>query len=356
MSTSTRAVGTLPDAPVAGAADAAARNIICAALETYAYVGLWIVLSAAVILFNKYILSVYGFPFPVALTMVHMAFCSALAFVIVRVLKWVPASDVSAEVYWKKIAPIAGLFALSLWASNTAYIYLSVAFIQMLKALSPVTVYTIGCVIGIEKYTHARFGNMAVVTLGVMISSFGELNFNAFGFCVQLVAVLAEACRIVSVQLVLGKANLKLNSITTLYYVSPACFAFLLVPFALLELPRIAYGLEITHSVHYSTGIMLANAMCAFALNSAIYLLIGKTSALTLNVAGVVKDFFLIIISAAVFESPISATQLIGFSIAAGGVFYYNYAKFREAMDAQQQQKAVEDPATVAKKSGENQA
>jgi len=319
----------------ATASDAAASKVIVKALETYTYVGVWIFLSAAVILFNKYILSVYGFPFPIALTMIHMGFCSTLAFVIVRWLKWVPSSNLSKETYGKKIAPVAALFAVSLWASNTAYIYLSVAFIQMLKALSPVTVYCVGCVIGLEKYSHARLANLGVVTLGVMISSFGEMNFHLFGFIVQIVAVLAEACRILSVQIILGKANLKLNSITTLYYVSPACFVFLSVPFAILELPKIAYGLEITHSVHYSTGIMMANAMCAFALNCAIYLLIGRTSALTLNVAGVVKDFILILISSALFEAPISSTQLVGFSIAAGGVFYYNYSKFKEALAAQ---------------------
>ena len=40
---------------------------------------LWIVLSAGVILFNKYILSVLEFTFPITLTMIHMAFCSILA-------------------------------------------------------------------------------------------------------------------------------------------------------------------------------------------------------------------------------------------------------------------------------------
>ena len=42
----------------------------------YSCVVLWISLSAGVILFNKYILSSYGFPYPVALTLMHMGFCS----------------------------------------------------------------------------------------------------------------------------------------------------------------------------------------------------------------------------------------------------------------------------------------
>ena len=319
----------------ASAATRGAERVIAKALADNAFVALWIFVSALVILFNKYILTVYGFPFPVTLTMTHMLFCSSLAFVLVRVVKVVPASEgMTRDAYAKKIVPIAALFATSLWASNTAYVYLSVAFIQMLKALSPVMVYSIGCAIGIEQYTHKRLVNMAVVTVGVMIASYGELNFNAFGFFVQIVAVVVEACRIISVQLVLGKANLKLNSITTLYYVSPMCFVFLIVPFAFLELPKLAYGLEITHSIHYSAGVMIANASCAFALNAIIYLLIGRTSALTLNISGVLKDIILIAISAVIFESPVSSTQLVGSSVAFSGVCYYNYRKVSDALAA----------------------
>ena len=311
----------------ANVATAGASAVFIKAAETAATVSVWIVLSAGVILFNKYILSVYGFPFPIALTMIHMAFCSMLAFVLVRVAKVVPGASMSKETYARKITPIAALFALSLWCSNSAYVYLSVAFIQMLKAMSPVVVFAISCAVGTETYSHALMANMAVVTLGVMIASYGELNFHAFGVLVQCVAIVAESFRIVSVQILLGRANLKLNSITTLYYVSPACLVFLLVPFVFLELPKLAYGLEITHSVHASTTILLGNAFTAFLLNVAIYLLIGRTSALSLNVAGVVKDWILIAISALIFEAPVTTTQIIGYLIAFSGVCYYNYAK-----------------------------
>ena len=40
--------------------------------------------------------------------------------------------------------------------------------------------------------------------------------------------------------------------------------------------------------------MLLPNALTAFALNLAVFLLIGKTSALTMNIAGVIKDWMLI--------------------------------------------------------------
>lgn len=45
-----------------------------------------IVSSAGVILYNKWILTVWGFHFPITLTMWHMGFCSVVAFALVRVL------------------------------------------------------------------------------------------------------------------------------------------------------------------------------------------------------------------------------------------------------------------------------
>ena len=50
--------------------------------------------------------------------------------------------------------------------------------------------------------------------------------------------------------------------------------------------------------------VFMSNALAAFALNLAVFLLIGKTSALTMNIAGVIKDWMLIFFSWAVFKAP----------------------------------------------------
>ena len=42
-----------------------------------------------------------------------------------------PSANLSRETYTKAIVPIGGLFALTLWMSNAAYLYLSVSFIQV---------------------------------------------------------------------------------------------------------------------------------------------------------------------------------------------------------------------------------
>ena len=94
-------------------------------------------------MFNKYLLAYAGFPFPVLLTMWHMFFCSTLAYLLVRSGR-VQSVNMDRETYLKAIVPIGACYAGTLWVGNAAYLYLSVSFIQMLKALSPVAVFSVG--------------------------------------------------------------------------------------------------------------------------------------------------------------------------------------------------------------------
>ena len=49
--------------------DKMVRKVFGEALMAYGYVSLWIVLSGAVITYNKFLLAVSGFPYPITLTL-----------------------------------------------------------------------------------------------------------------------------------------------------------------------------------------------------------------------------------------------------------------------------------------------
>lgn len=83
-------------------------------------------------------------------------------------------------------------------------------------------------------------------------------------------------------QMLLQANDIKLNPVTTMYYMSPCCFVFLSVPFTLLEGPLLFRDATLVVDL----PVLLSNACCAFALNLAVFLLIGRTSALTMNIAG----------------------------------------------------------------------
>lgn len=59
------------------------------------------------------------------------------------------------------------------------------------------------------------FGNMVIVTIGVAIASYGELNFHLLGVMLQLFSVCTESTRLTLVQILLQRRGLSLNPITT---------------------------------------------------------------------------------------------------------------------------------------------
>ncbi|KAG2713261.1 hypothetical protein I3843_04G160000 [Carya illinoinensis] len=309
------------------------------AILSYLYVMIWIALSFSVIVYNKYILDrkLYNWPFPISLTMIHMAFCSSIAYLLVRVFKVVeePAS-MTRDLYIRSVVPIGALYSLSLWFSNSAYIYLSVSFIQMLKALMPVSVYSIGLVFKKDTFKSDTMLNMVSISLGVAIAAYGEAKFDSWGVMLQLLAVAFEATRLVLIQILLNSKGISLNPITSLFYVAPCCLVFLSLPWMIMEYPL----LRDTSSFHLDFVIFGTNSLCAFALNLAVFLLVGKTSALTMNVAGVVKDWLLIAFSWSVIKDTVTPINLFGYFIAFLGVAYYNHSKLQALKAAEAQKKA----------------
>lgn len=308
-------------------------------LVAYGLCAIWIGLSSGVILFNKWILAYMPFPYPVALTLMHQVFCALAAVIMVKGMKMTEPPALTVETYFRTIVPIGGTFAGTLWLGNAAYMYLSVSFIQMLKASMPVAVFLVGSTMGTEKYSHSRMGNMTVITIGIAIASYGELNFVLFGVMLQMASILTESTRLSLVQILLQSRGLKLNPLTTLYYVAPCCSLFLAVPFAFIELPKMLSDEDL--KLDFFT--FFANCCVALGLNLCVFLLIGKTSALTMNVAGVVKDWLLIGLSVVLFGSPVTSVNLFGYSIAFFGVCYYQYIKLRAG------QKAAEEKAAEQK-------
>ncbi|XP_057439161.1 probable sugar phosphate/phosphate translocator At3g17430 [Lotus japonicus] len=304
-------------------------------LLTYMYLLVYISLSSGVILYNKWVLSTlyFNFPFPITLTMIHMAFSGAVAFVLIRVLKVVSPIKMTLHIYATCVVPISAFFAASLWFGNTAYLFISVAFIQMLKALMPVATFLVAVTLGTEKLRCDVFWNMVLVSVGVVISSYGEIHFNVIGTVYQVTGIIAEALRLVLTQVLLQKKGLTLNPITSLYYIAPCSFVFLFIPWYILEKPE----MEDPH-MQFNFWIFFSNALCALALNLSTFLVIGRTGAVTIRVAGVLKDWLLITLSTVLFpESKITGLNITGYAIALSGVVLYNYLKVKDARTSQLQ-------------------
>ena len=265
-----------------------------------------------------------------------------------------------ARTYLRRIAPVGALFAGTLWLGNAAYLHLSVSFIQMLKALMPAAVYGVGCALGTEAFSRGRAANMAVVTAGVAAASAGEVSLSLLGVALQLGSVATESTRLALVQILLqhkpsallrSRASspspsspeppkIALNPVTTMYYLAPVSLLCLSLPWLAFERSALVAA--------WGAGLGGDPSPSPFALNLSVFLLIGRTSALAMNVAGVVKDWMLIGLSALLFHAPVTPLNLAGYSVAFAGVCWYNKAKFEEMKVASAKAAAAAAPGATA--------
>lgn len=287
------------------------------------YVIAWISISSSVILFNKWILDTKGFKYPVLLTAYHLTFATIATQLLARYTTLIDGRKtvrMNGQVYMRAIVPIGLMFSLSLIFGNLTYLYLSVAFIQMLKATTPVAVLLSSWVLGVAKPNLRVFLNVSVIVVGVVIASFGEIKFVMIGFIFQIAGVIFEALRLTMVQRLLSSAEYKMDPLVSLYYFAPVCAAMNATVAIFWELPKVSMA----EVYHVGLFTLFLNGLCAFMLNVSVVLLIGKTSSLVLTICGVLKDVLLVAASVIIWpDKPVTGLQLFGYSIALAGMVNY---------------------------------
>lgn len=286
------------------------------------YVCVWISLSSSVILFNKWILDTLNFHYPVLLTTYHLIFSTIMTQILARYTTYLDGRKsvkMTGRVYLRAIVPIGVFFSLSLICSNLTYLYLSVAFIQMLKATTPVAVLLAGWALGVSSPNLKTFLNVSAIVIGVIIASIGEIKFDIIGFMYQMAGVAFEAIRLTMVQRLLSGSEFKMDPLVSLYYFAPVCAAINLVVAVFWELPKVS----MTDVYNVGLFTFLLNGMVAFGLNVSVVMLIGKTSSLVLTLCGVLKDVLLVVASMLIWGTQVSGLQFFGYSIALIGMLYY---------------------------------
>ncbi|KAF6819153.1 duf250 domain membrane protein [Colletotrichum sojae] len=226
------------------------------------------------------------------------------------------------RIYLRAIVPIGLLYSGSLVCSNLVYLYLSVSFIQMLKAGAPVAVLFVSWIWGVTEPSMKTFYNILLIVAGVALASFGEIEFSWIGFIFQMGGILFEAVRLVMIQVLLkgDESAQKMDPLVSLYYYAPVCavmnffvaWASEFSKFKMEDLQR--------------TGVMmlLLNAGVAFMLNVSSVFLIGKTSGLVMTLTGILKNILLIIASVIIWQTSVTLMQFVGYSVALFGLVIYS--------------------------------
>ncbi|KAF5762616.1 putative sugar phosphate transporter domain-containing protein [Helianthus annuus] len=296
---------------------------------TIGLVSSWYASNIGVLLLNKYLLSNYGFKYPIFLTMCHMTACSLLSYIAIVWMKTVPLQTIRSRAQFMKISVLSLVFCASVVSGNVSLRYLPVSFTQAVGATTPFFTAVFAYIMTVKREAWLTYLTLVPVVTGVVIASGGEPSFHLFGFIMCIGATAARALKSVLQGILLSSDGEKLNSMNLLLYMAPVAVVILLPATLLMEDNVVGITIALARKDVNVVWYLLFNSAMAYCVNLTNFLVTKHTSALTLQVLGNAKGAVAVVVSILIFKNPVSVTGMLGYLLTVLGVILYSEAKKR---------------------------
>lgn len=287
--------------------------------------GIYIVISSGLIDFNKFLINKNRFPFAMVLTWMHMFMSWILCMCLYAVAPGLyPTLEKTAGrrgelIKW--FVPLGLLFAIGLYASNQAYLYCSVAFLQFMKEANLVIVFFMSALAGLQTVNRAKIFVIMWIIAASTLAVKGEIRFVMAGFVLQLMSMFTECGKNVLGEYLLTSSGLKLDPLTYTMFMAPVCLCVLTVGVLW------TWDNAIIAGVQKWWPYLLPNSCLAFCLNVTVSIVIKECSATGFVLSGLLKDIVVVCMSSMMFGDVITPQQNVGFLLCIMGVFFWSYMK-----------------------------
>jgi drug/metabolite transporter (DMT)-like permease len=334
---------------------------------------LWTANGIGLGLLNKAAFSIVSFPYPYALTAIHMVVNSAACqYIFYSVGQdtdpkkniWVKLlGDGLIEAQKSKLGEgtsaiwaFSVLFSLNIAIGNVSLTHVSINFNQVMRSLDPLLMLGFNYVLKKHVSVKKRIAVWPVV-IGVAMACVGDrMSVTTVGFIYTVLCVVLGAVKIVaSSELMTGK--LKLHPVRLLQLMAPSAFLQCVVLSVITgEAGDISQRWS-TDLDPVSTGdwkpvsVLLLSGVFAFSLNISALQAYKLTSPLTICIVAAVKQVLMIFVGTAMFRTPITPLNGGGIFVVLVASTYYSYVTVVEQTLAEQQaikDNAVADAVAVA--------
>ncbi|GAQ81621.1 hypothetical protein KFL_000850370 [Klebsormidium nitens] len=306
-------------------------------IKTLSLITLWYLFSILLSLYNKFLLGAKmgKFPAPLLMTTCHfiMQFCFSALLLHSCGSYFRPSSKLTWFDYVTKVLPTGTGTAIDVGLSNLSLVLVTVSFYTMCKSSAPVFLVLFAFLFRLEKPSWSLAGVIVIICVGEIFTVAGETQFNLWGFILVMLASGAAGFRWTLTQILLQREKLGLNNpVITMYYLTPVMAGSLgllsVCTEPLLSLGSTPYFNTRQHALR-SIGLMLFGGCLAFCMIMSEFLLISETSAITLTIAGVVKECVTIVVSVIIFGDEFGFINVLGLVIVIAGVGIFNLIKYQ---------------------------
>eukprot|EP00897_Mesotaenium_endlicherianum_P002196 jgi/Mesen1/2003/ME000147S01094 len=298
-------------------------------MVTVGIIASWYFSNIGVLLLNKFLLSNYGYRYPIFLTMCHMTACALLSYVAIAWMKVVPMQAIRSRTQFLKIVALSIIFCASVVSGNISLRFLPVSFNQAIGATTPFFTAFFAYAMTFKREAWLVYAALLPVVTGVVIASGSEPSFDLYGFIMCITATAARALKSVVQGILLSSEGEKLNSMNLLLYMAPIAVVILLPATLILEDNVLGLTIALAKENSNIVWLLLINSATAYFVNLTNFLVTKHTSALTLQVLGNAKGAVAVVVSILLFKNPVTVVGMAGYGVTVAGVVAYSEAKRR---------------------------
>nr|XP_043639364.1 probable sugar phosphate/phosphate translocator At1g06470 [Erigeron canadensis] len=316
------------------------KNPIAASdiLKTLFLILTWYIFSTLLTLYNKTLLGDHlgKFPAPLLMNTVHFAMQAVLSKGITYFWshKFEPIVPMSRKDYFMRVVPTALATALDINLSNASLVFISVTFATMCKSASPIFLLIFAFAFRLETPSAKLLGIILIISIGILLTVAKETAFEFWGFIFVMLAAVMSGFRWSMTQILLQKEVYGLkNPLMLMSYVTPimalgtALFSLILDPWD--EFRKSIYFDSSWH-IARSGLLMLFGGTLAFFMVLTEYILVSITSAVTVTIAGVVKEAVTILVAVFYFHDDFTWLKGAGLVTIMFGVSLFNWYKYQK--------------------------
>ncbi|XP_041655630.1 solute carrier family 35 member C2 [Cheilinus undulatus] len=302
-------------------------QFLCRGLRTVGLVLLYYAFSIGITFYNKWLMK--DFHYPLFMTLVHLTIIFCLSALTRRAMQlWTgkPRIILSWRDYLRKVAPTALATALDIGLSNWSFLFITISLYTMTKSSAVLFILFFSLIFKLEEPNPFLILVVLLIASGLFMFTFESTQFNMEGFIMVLLASFLGGIRWTLTQVLMQKAELGLqNPIDAMYHLQPLMFLGLFPLFlfneglSLSTSEKLFRVTELSPLLHSLATLSIGGTL-AFGLGFSEFLLVSKTSSLTLSISGIFKEVCTLLLAASVMGDRMSVLNWLGFAVCLCGI------------------------------------